>query len=82
MSSSIVIPSLHPLTSAKKEFLIYEGSFSDILGIRIFNHFVAKEVMTWKSVGIFGGNLLLLTVLSLILSFVLFLVLTKTKLNI
>jgi Kef-type K+ transport system membrane component KefB len=82
MSSSIVIPSLHPLTSAKKEFLIYEASFSDILGIMVFNYFVAKEVMTWKSVGIFGGNILLSIVLSLILSFVLFLVLTKIKLNI
>jgi Kef-type K+ transport system membrane component KefB len=41
MSSSIVIPSLHPLTRAKKEFLIYEASFSDILGIMIFNYFVA-----------------------------------------
>src|SRR5688572_17429637 len=48
MSSSIVIPSLHPLTSAKKEFLIYEASFSDILGIMIFNYFIANEVMTWK----------------------------------
>jgi Kef-type K+ transport system membrane component KefB len=82
MSSSIVIPSLHPLTRAKKEFLIYEASFSDILGIMIFNYFVADEVMTWKSVGIFGANLLISIVFSLLLSFILFLVLTKTKLNI
>jgi hypothetical protein len=82
MSSSIVIPSLHPLTAGKKEFLIYEASFSDILGIIVFNYFVANEVMTWKSVGVLGGNLLLVTVLSLLFSFVLFFVLTKTKLNI
>jgi Kef-type K+ transport system membrane component KefB len=82
MSSSIVIPSLHPLTSAKKEFLIYEASFSDIIGIMIFNYFIADELMTWRSVGIFGANIVISIFLSLLLSFMLFLVLAKTKLNI
>jgi hypothetical protein len=57
MSSSIIFPSIHPLTDAKKKFLIYEASFSDILGIVGFNYFVAAEVMIWKSPGIFGGNI-------------------------
>lgn len=82
MSSSIVIPSLHLLTSAKKEFLVYEASFSDILGITFFNYFVADEVLTWKSIGIFGGNIFLSIILSLLLSFILLFVLAKTKLNI
>ena len=82
MSSSIVIPSLHPLTSVKKEFLIYEASFSDIIGIMIFNYFIADELMTWRSVGVFGANIVISIILSLLLSFVLFLVLAKTKLNI
>ncbi|HEY5966924.1 MAG TPA: cation:proton antiporter [Chitinophagaceae bacterium] len=82
MSSSIVIPSLHPLTSAKKEFLIYEASFSDIIGIMLFNYFIADELMTWRSVGIFGANIVISIILSLLLSFILFLVLAKTKLNI
>lgn len=82
MSSSIVIPSLHLLTSAKKEFLIYEASFSDILGIMLFNYFIADEVMTWKSAGVFGANILVSIILSLVLSFILLLVLAKTKLNI
>jgi NhaP-type Na+/H+ or K+/H+ antiporter len=82
MSSSIVIPSLHHLTRSKKEFLIYEASFSDILGIMAFNYFVANETMTLRSAGIFGGNIVLSIVLSLILSFVLFVILAKIKLNI
>jgi Kef-type K+ transport system membrane component KefB len=82
MSSSIVIPSLHLLTSAKKEFLIYEASFSDILGIMLFNYFIADEIMTWKSAGVFGANILVSIILSLLLSFMLLLVLAKTKLNI
>lgn len=82
MSSTIVIPSIHPLTEQKKEFLIYEASFSDILGILVFNYFTAKEVLTWRSLAVFGGNIVLSVVLSLVLSLLLLLILAKTRLNI
>ena len=82
MSSSIVIPSLNPLTRAKKDFLIYEASFSDVIGIMVFNYFIADEVATWRSVGVFGASLGISIIFSLVLSFILFLVLAKTKLNI
>ena len=82
MSSSIVIPSIHPLTEQKKEFLVYEASFSDIIGIVIFNFFTAKEIITWNYTGMFALNIFLAIPLSMILSFVLFLILAKTKLNI
>ncbi len=82
MSSTIVIPSLHPLTQQKKNFLIYEASFSDILGILLFNYFTAREILTVKSAGYFTGNILLSILLSLVLSVVLFLILARTKLNI
>jgi Kef-type K+ transport system membrane component KefB len=82
MSSSIVLPSIHHLTPLKKEFLVYEASFSDILGILFFNYFVSGTSFTGKSVLIFGGSILLSVVLSLVLSFILFVILAKTKLNI
>jgi hypothetical protein len=82
MSSTIVIPSIHPLSEQKKEFLIYEASFSDILGILVFNYFTAREVLTWRSLGIFGGNIIVSVLLSLVLSFLLLLILAKTRLNI
>jgi Kef-type K+ transport system membrane component KefB len=82
MSSTIVIPSIHPLTEQKKEFLIYEASFSDILGIVVFNYFTAKEVLTWRSLGVFGGSILVAVVFSLVLSFALLFILAKTRLNI
>ena len=82
MSSSIVIPSLHPLTARKKEFLVYEASFSDIIGIIAFNYFTAKEILTWNSLGTFSINIVLAIILSVALSFLLFLILAKTKLNI
>ena len=82
MSSSIVIPSLHPLTPQKKEFLVYEASFSDIIGIVVFNYFTAEDILTWSSLGTFSVSIILSIVLSVALSFLLFLILAKTKLNI
>lgn len=82
MSSSIVIPSIHNMSENKKEFLIYEASFSDILGIMLFNYFAASEILTAKSIGMFGFNLVVAVALSVVISFLLFLVLARTRLNI
>jgi hypothetical protein len=82
ISSAIVIPSIHHLSENKKEFLIYEASFSDILGILAFNYFAEPESLTGGSLLVFSGNLVLSVILSLLLSLLLFLILAKTKLNI
>ncbi len=82
MSSSIVIPSINPLSSQKREFLVYEASFSDIIGIIVFNYFTAGDIFEWRSVGMFGFNIGLSIILSLLLSFLLLMILAKTKLNI
>lgn len=82
MSSSIVIPSIHPLSEQKKEFLVYEASFSDIIGIIVFNYFTAGDAMNLKSFGMFGLNIVTSIVLSLLLSFLLLIILAKTRLNI
>src|SRR5690349_7060971 len=82
MSSSIVLPSIHILSPQKKEFLIYEASFSDILGILFFNYFTAREILTLKSFGVFSMSILVSIILSLVLSYVLFLILAKTRMNI
>lgn len=82
MSSSIVIPSLHPLGQQKKEFLVYEASFSDIIGILAFNYVTAEDTMTLKSIGLFGTNLVLSVLLSIVLSLLLFTIMAKTKLEI
>lgn len=42
MSSAIIIPSVSSLAEEKKEFMIYESTFSDILGI-IFFQFLTTE---------------------------------------
>ncbi len=82
MSSTIVIPSINPLTPQKKEFLTYEASFSDLLGILAFNYFLSGEVLTPLSFVKFGGGIIISITLSLLFSFLLFLILAKTVLNI
>ncbi|HEU4472912.1 MAG TPA: cation:proton antiporter [Flavisolibacter sp.] len=82
MSSSIVLPSIHHLSPGKKEFLIYEASFSDIIGILLFNYFTAGEILTSRSIGLFGLNILAAVILSLVLSFLLFLVMAKTRMTV
>jgi len=82
ISSAIVLPSLHTLNRNQQEFLVYEASFSDILGILVFNYFVAEEILTWRSFAVFGGGIVVSIILSLFLSLILFLILAKVKLNI
>jgi NhaP-type Na+/H+ or K+/H+ antiporter len=82
MSSSIVIPSLHHLTEAKKEFLVYEASFSDITGILAFNYFTAAEILTARAFGTFFLNILIAVLLSLLFSILLFIISTKSRLNV
>lgn len=82
ISSSIVLPSLHALTEEKKDFLVYEASFSDILGIMLFNYFASPEIFSLKSIGVFSGNLLLSILLSGLISLLLLFIMTRTKLSI
>ena len=82
MSSSIVIPSLHHLSQNKKEFLVYEASFSDIIGIILFNYFIGEEIFSAKAISVFALSIISAIILAIIFSVVLFIILTKTKLNI
>ncbi|HYF01890.1 MAG TPA: cation:proton antiporter, partial [Patescibacteria group bacterium] len=43
VSSAIVIPSVSSLSNEKREFMIYEATFSDILGIMLFNILTNSE---------------------------------------
>lgn len=81
MSSAIVIPSVSQLPKDKKEFMIYEGTFSDILGIMIFyatidNLYIESVQDMFTSI---GGNLLLTIIVSTIASFAIFLLFNKIK---
>ncbi len=57
ISSAIVIPSTSGLDEEKKEFMIYESTFSDILGIMVF-YFLIGSLDT-KTAGEAGLNLVI-----------------------
>ncbi|MEN8203743.1 MAG: cation:proton antiporter [Bacteroidota bacterium] len=42
MSSAIIIPSVSSLEDEKKEFMVYESTFSDILGIMLFYFLISS----------------------------------------
>ncbi len=82
VSSAIVLPSVHHLSHAKKEFLIYEASFSDILGIMVFNFLTASQVITLNDTVWFFGSIPIGIVLSVVVCFILMLLLMKNKVDI
>lgn len=76
LSSAIIIPSVSGLNEVKKEFHIYESTFSDILGIMLFYFLTGQIDAAEHSSGItgFAGNLVLTVVISFIASYLIILV--------
>jgi Kef-type K+ transport system membrane component KefB len=68
ISSAIVIPSAEHLTWGKREFVVYESSFSDILGIIFFNLLTFSPSFEAGSLAGFGVSILVLLVGSYLLS--------------
>lgn len=79
ISSAIAIPSVHALTKQKKEFIVYESSFSDILGIMLFNYVVLDSLLSWESVGTFFGGFVAIVVIAIISSFLMAFILDRSK---
>ena len=65
MSSAIIIPSVGRLTGVKKEFMVYESTFSDIMGIMLFYFMIGADGTTgegsiaWEIIFNILGTLLL-----------------------
>ncbi len=66
ISSAIAIPSVANLSRANKEYVIYESSLSDILGVMFFNFMALNEIINLQSVGNFFIQLLIILVISFI----------------
>jgi len=79
ISSAIAIPTVAGFTSVKKEFLIYESVFSDILGIMFFNFMITPRVIDLAMGMDFIWQLLIVAAVSLGGSFVLLQCLYKMK---
>lgn len=79
VSSAIVIPSISHLNDIKKDFLVYETSFSDILGILFFNYMIAGNLLKGWNITWFFGSIILALLLSVVLSLLILLMLTRIK---
>ncbi|MFZ1784672.1 MAG: cation:proton antiporter [Ferruginibacter sp.] len=79
VSSAIVIPSISHFEETKKEFLVYETSFSDIIGIMLFNYVIAGDLLKLGNIAKFFGSVALALVLSVVLSLVILFMLTRIK---
>jgi NhaP-type Na+/H+ or K+/H+ antiporter len=79
MSSAIVIPSVGGLDEHKKEFMVYEATFSDILGIMFFYFLLGNmntastEAIVWDVV----SNILITITLSVVISYALVMIFQK-----
>ncbi|TKG94362.1 sodium:proton exchanger [Puteibacter caeruleilacunae] len=73
MSSAIVIPSVNGLTKEKKEFMVYESTFSDIMGIMFF--YLLLQNVNASGFGEIGlsisGNIIATVLLSVVVSYLL-----------
>ncbi|MFA5326700.1 MAG: cation:proton antiporter [Prolixibacteraceae bacterium] len=84
LSSAIIIPSVSGLVGTKKEFHVYESTFSDILGIMLFYFLVGQVESSEHSenVWMFVGNFGLTIAISLIAGYSLLFIFQKIKSNI
>lgn len=80
LSSAIIIPSVRGLEDRKKEFHIYESTFSDIMGIMMF-YFLVGELNSSNESGAagFAGNIVLTIVIAIIASYALILIFQRIK---
>lgn len=83
VSSAIVLPSVRHLNEAQKEFLIYEASFSDVVGIMVFNFFTTNEAgLRAHDVVWFGTSIVVALTLSVGVCFGLMWLLVRNRINI
>lgn len=66
ISSAVAIPSVKNLSAPGKEFVIYESSFSDILGVLIFNFLALNSNIDASSFFHFAIQLVLIGIVSFI----------------
>ena len=79
ISSAIAIPSVANINNKSKEFIIYESSFSDILGIILLNFAVSNQHITVGSFGELAINTVLILLLSVIACITLLYLMGKLK---
>jgi NhaP-type Na+/H+ or K+/H+ antiporter len=77
ISSAIAIPTARMLSIKDKEFIIFESSFSDIIGVTFFNYLVATVIINAASIGLFFAQIGISIVFSIVAALVLTLILSR-----
>ena len=77
ISSAVAIPSAANLLNQDKEFVVYESTFSDILGIVIFNYAIrqaesGQPMIVFESIVGLGLQILGIVIISILITYVLF----------
>ena len=77
ISSAVAIPSAVNLLNQDKEFVVYESTFSDILGIVIFNYAIrqaesGQPMIAIESIVGLGLQILGIVIISILITYVLF----------
>ncbi len=84
ISSAVAIPSAAGLLDHEKEFVVYESTFSDILGIMIFNYAIRQfesnlDLISPESMISLGLQIIGVIVVSLFITYLLFQLLQKIE---
>ena len=84
ISSAVAIPSAAGLLNREKEFVVYESTFSDILGIMIFNYVIRQfesnqTLISAESIVALGLQIIGVILVSLIITYLLFQLLQKIE---
>jgi len=79
VSSAIVIPSVHTLIPAKKEFMVLEATLSDIFGIMLFAFWIKEPAAGQSYFEAISWNIIISVGVSILLSYVLVYVFHKIK---
>ena len=84
ISSAVAIPSASSLLNHQKEFVIYESTFSDILGIMIFNYAIkqyknANSLISSESIISLIVQVIGVIIISLIITYLLFRLIQKIE---
>lgn len=84
ISSAVAIPSAAGLLNREKEFVVYESTFSDILGIMVFNYAIRQfesnqTLISAESIVALGLQIIGVIVVSLIITYLLFQLLQKIE---
>ncbi len=79
ISSAIAIPSVSNMDMEAREFVIYESTFSDILGIIAFNYILEDHSSGFNALVGFGGDMILILLISVISTVLLVFLLSQAK---